>query len=73
MNAAVGSSPDHGPKPFPWGQVIHAGLSLLRLSPTVFWALTPLEFFAMTGGMRPKRDRLDRGGLEGLMRLFPDG
>ncbi|NTF06892.1 phage tail assembly chaperone [Agrobacterium rubi] len=67
--------PDHAQdtKPFPWGQVIHAGLSLLRLSPTVFWALTPVEFFAMTGGMRPRRDGLDRGGLEGLMRAFPDG
>ncbi|WP_432331016.1 rcc01693 family protein [Agrobacterium rosae] len=53
--------------------MIHAGLSLLRLSPNVFWALTPVEFFAMTGGMRPRRDGLDRGGLEGLMRAFPDG
>jgi uncharacterized phage protein (TIGR02216 family) len=52
--------------------VIHAGLSLLRLSPTVFWALTPVEFFAMTGGMMPQRNGLDRGGLEGLMRAFPD-
>ncbi|WP_432331936.1 rcc01693 family protein [Agrobacterium rosae] len=53
--------------------MIHAGLSLLRLSPTVFWALTPVEFFAMTGGMRPRRDGLGRGGLEELMRRFPDG
>jgi uncharacterized phage protein (TIGR02216 family) len=69
----VGADHAQDAKPFPWGQVIHAGLSLLRLSPTVFWALTPVEFFAMTGGMRRKGDGLDRGGLEGLMRAFPDG
>ncbi|NTE85801.1 rcc01693 family protein [Agrobacterium rubi] len=73
MNAAAGADASQDARPFPWGQVIHAGLSLLRLSPTVFWALTPIEFFAMTGGMRPRRDELDRGGLEGLMRAFPDG
>jgi uncharacterized phage protein (TIGR02216 family) len=53
--------------------VIHAGLSLLRLSPDVFWALTPVELFAMTGGMRAKVGGLDRVGMEGLMRRFPDG
>ncbi|NTF31261.1 rcc01693 family protein [Rhizobium skierniewicense] len=73
MSAAAGTSSDHGAKPFPWDQVIHAGLSLLRLSPNIFWALTPVEFFAMTGGMRRRRDGLDRGRLEGLMRAFPDG
>ncbi|WP_284776780.1 rcc01693 family protein [Agrobacterium sp. lyk4-40-TYG-31] len=73
MSAAAGADAPQDIRSFPWGQVIHAGLSLLRLSPTVFWALTPVEFFAMTGGMRPRRDGLDRGGLEGLMRAFPDG
>ncbi|WP_082760380.1 rcc01693 family protein [Agrobacterium bohemicum] len=73
MRAAADAGQAHDTRPFPWGQVIHAGLSLLRLSPTVFWTLTPVEFFAMTGGMRPQRGGVDRGGLEGLMRLFPDG
>jgi len=58
--------------PFPWGAVIHAGLCLLRLSPPDFWAMTPVEFFAMTGGMRATKAGLDRTGLEGLMRRFPD-
>lgn len=71
--AAAGTDQPPEIKPFPWGQVIHAGLSLLRLSPTVFWALTPIEFFAMTGGMRPQSPGLDRAGMEGLMRQFPDG
>jgi len=51
---------------------MHAGLGLLRLSPRDFWAMTPVEFFAMTGGMRATKAGLDRTGLEGLMRRFPD-
>ncbi|XUY27523.1 rcc01693 family protein [Agrobacterium sp. rho-8.1] len=70
--AAAGADKPRETQPFPWGQVIHAGLSLLRLSPDVFWALTPVEFFAMTGGMRAKDGGLDRVGMEGLMRRFPD-
>lgn len=70
--AAAGPDQRQDIRPFPWGQVIHAGLSLLRLSPAVFWALTPIEFFAMTGGMRPQSATLDRAGMEGLMALFPD-
>ena len=58
--------------PFPWETVLHAGLCLLRLAPGDFWAMTPVEFFAMTGGMRATKAGLDRTGLEGLMRRFPD-
>ncbi|NTJ41714.1 phage tail assembly chaperone [Agrobacterium larrymoorei] len=73
MRAAAGAGRSQENRPFPWGQVIHAGLCLLRLSPTVFWALTPVEFFAMTGGMRPRAPGLSRAGLDELMRAFPDG
>lgn len=52
---------------------MHAGLCLLRLSPDVFWRLTPVEFFAMTGGMRPAGEAMGRAGLTGLMARFPDG
>lgn len=52
---------------------MHAGFCLLRLSPDVFWRLTPVEFFAMTGGLRPRRLEMARDGLEGLMERFPDG
>ncbi|KIQ01945.1 hypothetical protein RU07_14535 [Agrobacterium tumefaciens] len=73
MKAAAGEGPAQDTRPFPWDEVIHAGLSLLRLSPDIFWALTPLEFFAMTGGLRRQAQALDRQRLEGLMRQFPDG
>ena len=70
MSAAAGGEADA--EPFPWEAVMHAGLCLLRLSPEVFWRLTPVEFFAMTGGMRPAGDGMVRAGLEGLMSRFPD-
>jgi uncharacterized phage protein (TIGR02216 family) len=61
------------PRPFPWDAVMHTGLGLLRLSPTTFWALTPLEFFALAGGMRAGRGGMGRAVMDGLMGRFPDG
>lgn len=71
--AAAGRASGNATRPFPWGPVIHAGLSLLRLPPQTFWALTPIEFFAMTGGMGARTAGLERGAMERLMRAFPDG
>ena len=51
---------------------MHAGLCLLRLPPRDFWALTPVEFLAMTGGMRGRGAGMEKAGLEALMRAFPD-
>jgi len=59
-------------EPFPWEAVMHAGLRLLRLPARDFWALTLIEFFAMTGGLRPPREAMERAGLEALMSAFPD-
>ncbi|WP_281041073.1 rcc01693 family protein [Rhizobium sp. BK251] len=59
-------------EPFPWGRVMHAGLCLLRLDPQTFWALTPAEFHAMTGGLSPRAAAIDRTGLDALMQLHPD-
>jgi uncharacterized phage protein (TIGR02216 family) len=58
---------------FPWDAVIHVGLCLLRLPPKDFWALTPVEFFAVAGGARTREAVMARDGLEALMRAFPDG
>jgi uncharacterized phage protein (TIGR02216 family) len=57
---------------FPWDDVLHVGLSLLRLEPRAFWALTPIEFSAMAGALGHRQGRLSRGGLEALMAVFPD-
>jgi uncharacterized phage protein (TIGR02216 family) len=60
-------------KAFPWDAVIHVGLCRLRLPPRDFWALTPVEFFAMAGGARSRETVMARDGLKALMRAFPDG
>ncbi|NKN39612.1 phage tail assembly chaperone [Agrobacterium sp. a22-2] len=60
------------PSPFPWGPALHAGLCLLRLDPTVFWALSPREFAAMTGAFAPRRGHPQRAELNALMARFPD-
>jgi uncharacterized phage protein (TIGR02216 family) len=51
---------------------MHAGLCLLRLPPCTFWALTPFEFFAMTGGLKPAAEILPRVELDRLMDAYPD-
>lgn len=54
---------------------MHAGLCLLRLPPDLFWALSPIEFFAMAGGFGSDASALpgpDRAALDRLMRAFPD-
>ncbi|WP_105381924.1 rcc01693 family protein [Neorhizobium alkalisoli] len=58
--------------PFPWDAVMHAGLCLLRLPPKDFWALTPREFFAVAGGLKPSDASMERAGLKALMTAFPD-
>ncbi|MDP9838182.1 putative phage protein (TIGR02216 family) [Neorhizobium huautlense] len=69
MNAAAGERV----QPFPWEMVMHAGLCRLRLAPSVFWALTPREFFCVAGGFVGRGAGFSRSRLEGLMAAFPDG
>jgi uncharacterized phage protein (TIGR02216 family) len=45
------------------------GLGVLRLSPKDFWNATPREIAAAFGGPAPL---LLRGGLEDLMKRYPD-
>jgi len=59
--------------PFPWREAMQFGFGVLRLSPEQFWRMTPRELAcaligARGGGVAP----LDRGGLDALMRRFPD-
>jgi uncharacterized phage protein (TIGR02216 family) len=56
---------------FDWPALMRAGLQGLRLKPSEFWALTPVELRLMLGdrgGLRP----MARDGLEALLQAFPD-
>lgn len=51
------------------------GLGVLRLSPRAFWAMTPRELAAAHAGAagRGAALPLERGALERLMAMHPDG
>jgi uncharacterized phage protein (TIGR02216 family) len=52
---------------------MRVGLGLLRLSPSAFWAMTPIEFERALGVLGPRSAGLPgRGDLAALMRAFPD-
>ncbi|MEL6919595.1 MAG: phage tail assembly chaperone [Pseudomonadota bacterium] len=38
------------PEPFPWAEAMHFGFSHLKLGPTQFWAMTPIELAAAMRG-----------------------
>ena len=58
---------------FPWNEAMSAALGLLRLSPREFWAMTPRELsFALAPFAARAPAPLERGGLDALMRRFPD-
>ena len=60
-----------------WAELMQLGLGSLRLSPEVFWTMTPVEFqralegagFLVSGG---GAGWMERATLEGLMARFPD-
>ncbi|MFC0245239.1 rcc01693 family protein [Falsochrobactrum ovis] len=58
--------------PFPWDEVMRAGLGLLRLSPKNFWAMTPREFAAALGPSRRLQSAPSRAALDALMHIYPD-
>lgn len=62
-----------GAAAFPWEAVLHVGLGLLRLEPAAFWRLTPREFAALCGGLKPRPAAPSRGDLKALMAHYPDG
>jgi uncharacterized phage protein (TIGR02216 family) len=54
-----------------WSALMRAGLSALRLKPSDFWALTPVEFLLLTGEAGASSPT-SRETLERLVQLFPD-
>ena len=54
-----------------WAGLMRAGLGELRLTPAVFWTLSPIELRIMLGAeaMQPP---LTRARLEELAAAFPD-
>ncbi|NBZ86031.1 rcc01693 family protein [Stagnihabitans tardus] len=55
-----------------WPGLMRAGLFELRLTPEVFWKLTPIELRIMLGADK-SAPVLTRARLEELAALFPDG
>lgn len=54
-----------------WPALMRAGLVGLRLSPDVFWALTPAELRLMLG-QEGAAAPLGRAGLDALLAAYPD-
>jgi uncharacterized phage protein (TIGR02216 family) len=60
-------------KPFPWDEAMQFGFGVLRLSPQVFWQMTPRELSQAVIAVRgAAMTPIDRGGLAQLMQRFPD-
>lgn len=65
------------PTPFPWDDVLAAGLGVLRLPPSVFWTMTPRELTHALRGLAglpsgaPFKP-LGAAELSALMQQFPD-
>jgi uncharacterized phage protein (TIGR02216 family) len=55
-----------------WPGLMRAGLHELRLTPDVFWRLTPIELKIMLGAENTA-PALTRARLEELAAAFPDG
>jgi len=54
-----------------WPKLMRLGLVQLRLSPDVFWSLTPAELMLMAG-LGEGRATMTRAGLAELAARFPD-
>ncbi|MEL6452021.1 MAG: rcc01693 family protein [Pseudomonadota bacterium] len=54
-----------------WPALMRAGMQGLRLTPEVFWALTPAELQVMLGDPGQTAPLLS-DGLEALMAAWPD-
>jgi uncharacterized phage protein (TIGR02216 family) len=54
-----------------WPRLMQFGMRELRLSPEVFWGLTPAELMLLAGD-RAGAQPLTRAGLAELLARFPD-
>jgi len=57
---------------FDWPGLMRAGLGELRLTPDVFWRLTPLDLKLMLGA-HSAAPGLTRAKLDEMLAAFPDG
>jgi uncharacterized phage protein (TIGR02216 family) len=57
-------------RPFPWDEALSLGLHGLRLSPDLFWSLTPRELMIMAEATGRSGAALDRAGLKALMARY---
>jgi len=57
---------------FVWPEMMALGLHQLRLTPEVFWKLTPVELTIMAGAMPGRAPVVTRGRLAELCAQFPD-
>lgn len=58
------------PTPFPWDEVLHAALGILRWPPATVWAATPREIALALA--RPRRPAMSHDDLAALLAAFPD-
>lgn len=56
---------------FDWPALMRAGMQGLRLTPEMFWRLTPVELRLMLG-QGGATTSLGRAGLETLLAAWPD-
>lgn len=56
-----------------WDDLQAFGIGQMRMAPDAFWALTPRELMILAGISELGSGHLDKGGLEALMRAYPDG
>ena len=67
----AGAKPPSG-RQFPWADAMALGLGRLRLTPDVFWSLTPKELLLMAGGGARDHAAMGRDALAYLLNRYPD-
>jgi uncharacterized phage protein (TIGR02216 family) len=66
LSAAGG---DAAPVPFPWEEAMALGLNRLRLTPDLFWSLTPRELLLIANGLA-SGSALGRADMEALVARY---